>query len=398
MANTLLAKGDGKELYLNGDGSGFTLNGKVINLPSEAGTLALATNTISGAGNGLVVNDYNVSVKIEDGEKVLSAGADGLVSKLTLSYVTTGEGAAKQSTLSLCGKDGNPFSTIDVADFVRDGMIDNVSLSGEGTGQYLHFVWNTDKGGQVMDVPVGSLVDTYTAGEGLSLVDHKFSVNYTDVAAVSSLSAYETSAHAASTYATTASVKALNDKVDTNTNSISTVSSDLASFKSTVSGTYETSAHANTTYATKTALNDYLTTTAASATYATIKSLDGYLKSTDASNTYLTKTDAASTYAKKDDVVTLSGSVNTNTTNISAVSGKVDTLSGEVTDKYLTKEEAKSTYETSAHADSTYATTTALEAVTKALSTETSKWSEVTLEKVYALVKAMATAMGANFQ
>lgn len=397
MANTLLAKGTDKTLFLNDDGSGFTLNDQVINLPSTSGTLALATNTISGAGNGLVVNDCKLSVKIKDDEKVLSADENGLASTLSLSYVTTGEGSAKKSTLSLCGKNNVAFSTIDVADFVRDGMIDSVTLTGEGKSQALHFVWNTDKGGQVLDVPVDTLVDTYTAGDGLSLDDHTFSVDYKNVAAVSSLSAYETSAHAASTYATIANVKTLSGEVDSNTKSINAVSGELASFKTSAASTYETSAHAASTYATKTALGDYLTTATASSTYATINSLGDYLKSTDASNTYLAKTDAASEYATIENVKTLSGNVNTNTTNISAVSGKVDTLSGEVTGKYLTKTEATSTYETTANAY-IFKTEVASTYVTKALSSENITWSEVTLEKVYDLVKAMATAMGATIR
>ena len=362
MANTLLAKGDNNTLLLNGDGSGFTLNNKVINLPSEAGTLALATNTISGAGAGLQVEDYKVSVKIKGGEKVLSATEDGLASTLSLDWIKN------DKKIVLRGVNDTVFSEIDATDFVKDGILDTVELSSNDNKEYIVFTWNTDAGKTVLPLDVTKFVDTYTASDGLKLVDHAFSVDYEQVAAVSSLDKYETSAHAASTYETIANVNALSGKVGTNTTNISTVSSDLASFKTTVGSTYETTAHATSTYAVKTELNNYLTTSAASSTYATIDSLSAYLKSADASNTYLTKTDASSAYAAKSDVDALSGKVDTNTANISAFKSEVA---------------------------STYAKKTELEAVTKALSNETFAWNDVTLEKVYDLVKQMAKAMGA---
>ena len=387
MANTLLAKGDNNTLLLNGDGSGFTLNNKVINLPSEAGTLALATNTISGAGAGLQVEDYKVSVKIKGGEKVLSATEDGLASTLSLDWIKN------DKKIVLRGVNDTVFSEIDATDFVKDGILDTVELSSNDNKEYIVFTWNTDAGKTVLPLDVTKFVDTYTARDGLKLVDHAFSVDYEQVAAVSSLDKYETSAHAASTYETIANVKTLSGKVDTNTTNIGTVSSDLASFKTSAASTYETTAHATSTYAAKTDLDEYLTTTAASATYATIDSLSAYLKSADAS----------STYAAKSDVNTLSGKVDTNTANISTVSGNLDTLSADVTDNYLTTSGAASTYATTANVStfktevaSTYAKKTELEAVTKALLAETFAWSDVTLEKVYDLVKQMAKAMGAT--
>ncbi len=295
MAKVLLSKSDSSNLYLNEAADGFELNGYNVVMPSKDGTVALAADCISSVGQGLELSNNKVSAKIKGGEKVISASDEGFSSTLSLAW------DPKTKRVALKGVDGEVISDFDATDFVKDGMLNSVELSADGGKEYIVFTWNTDGGKTTLPLDVTKFVDTYTNGDGLDLVDHQFSVDYAEVSAGVHLSAFETSAHAASTY---------------------------------------------------------LTKTDAGSTYATITELTGnYLKTSVASETYLTKTSAASTYET--------------TANVSSFKTEVA---------------------------STYATKTALEAVTKALSTETSKWSEVTLEKVYALVKAMATAMGANFQ
>jgi hypothetical protein len=76
---------------------------------------------------------------------------------------------------------GKVVSTMDATDFVKDGMVDNVTLTGpkkEGeTGlRYLEITWNLASGKEVMRLDVSELFNPYTAGDGLNLADGKFSL------------------------------------------------------------------------------------------------------------------------------------------------------------------------------------------------------------------------------
>lgn len=293
MSKVLLSKSGSNRLYLNDTADGFVLNDHSVVIPEKDGTVALAADCISSSGYGLQLSENKVSAKIKDGEKVLSASDDGFSSTLSLAW----DSATKM--VQLKGIDDKLISEFDATDFVKDGMLNSVELSSNDGKEYIVFTWNTDGGKTTLPLDVTKFVDTYTAGNGLDLNDHKFSVDYVEVSAGVHLSAFETSAHAASTY---------------------------------------------------------LAKTDAASTYATITELTGnYLKSSVASETYLTKTAAVSTYE---------------------TTANVDEFKTEVA--------------------STYAKKTELEAVTKALSAETFAWSDVTLEKVYDLVKQMAKAMGAT--
>jgi hypothetical protein len=44
------------------------------------------------------------------------------------------------------------------------------------TNKKIILTWNTDAGKNTMDIPMGSLVDTYTAGSGLDVTENEFSI------------------------------------------------------------------------------------------------------------------------------------------------------------------------------------------------------------------------------
>lgn len=370
MSNTLLAKqttGGSNVLYLKSEtANGFVFNGKDILLPETSGTLALKADCLTDVGDGLQSTDNKVSAKVKTGEKVISVSSDGFATTLGLKWDKT----AKK--IGLIGIDDSVVSEIDATDFVKDGMLDTVQLSSEGALNYMVFTWNTDAGKKVLPVDVTKFSDVYTASDGVKLADSNFSIDWTKVAALSLLGDYLKTADASATYLTktdaesTYQTKTAASAFESKVASTYATTGFLDSFKNEVASTYETSAHAASTYettahvvstyATTASLNNYLTTSAASATYATIATLTG---------DYLTKTDAESTYAKASDFSDFKTTVG---------------------NTYLSKTDASTTYATKEEHN----------AVAKALSAENITWSDVTLEKVYDLVKTMAQILGAK--
>lgn len=76
---------------------------------------------------------------------------------------------------------------IDATDFVKDGMLTSAelvvdpvidpSLNEKMEGTFIKLVWNTESDKtEPMYIDVTSLIDTYTAGNGLTLTDHEFAV------------------------------------------------------------------------------------------------------------------------------------------------------------------------------------------------------------------------------
>ena len=138
--------------------------------------------TAKGLKGSVTIPEATVTgVKADD--KFLSL-ADKLVSAdVSIAY------DADDKKIYLYGKDknkANAVSSIDCRDFIKDGMLDSASLvtnpAGQSAGTYIKLTWNTDGGKQPMYINVTSLIDVYTAGNGLNLSDHEFSVNF-DVAA-----------------------------------------------------------------------------------------------------------------------------------------------------------------------------------------------------------------------
>ena len=77
----------------------------------------------------------------------------------------------KKITLSY---DGNELGSIDASDFVKDGMISDVSY--DEISHVLSIMWNSDGGSKVTEVNLSGLIDTYTAGKGLSCENGVFSL------------------------------------------------------------------------------------------------------------------------------------------------------------------------------------------------------------------------------
>ena len=75
------------------------------------------------------------------------------------------DGTTKKA-IKLAGSD-NSATYVDVADFLKDGMVDTVSLSDDGKS--LVIVWNTDAGKETTEIPLEGFIDVYTAGNGIDI-------------------------------------------------------------------------------------------------------------------------------------------------------------------------------------------------------------------------------------
>ena len=119
-----------------------------------------------------------ISLAINSGDKVLTQSADGLLANINLTWDTT-------NGLKLIGKGGTEIATIAASDFIKDGMLENVELKeasagepvGEETsGTFLVFTFNTDAGKEVINLNVTSLIDVYTAGNGINIAGKEVSI------------------------------------------------------------------------------------------------------------------------------------------------------------------------------------------------------------------------------
>lgn len=105
-------------------------------------------------------------------DNILSLNGTELSANIGFAY----DSVAKQ--LVLYGKDTTKvIATVDVSEFVKDGMIKFVELVTLDNGEtVIRIVWNTDAGDEILDVPVNSLIQVYEAGDGLTKDGQKFSI------------------------------------------------------------------------------------------------------------------------------------------------------------------------------------------------------------------------------
>lgn len=175
----------------------------------EGATGSVKTIAKSYADNALAA----VPVKgVKTGDNVISLGTDGkLSSTIAFSIDATADASGKRY-LKLTGIGGANLGKVDIADFVKDGMLEGsalykatdakgtVTINGKDyslTGltanhTYIVLVWNTDSSKDAMPIDVTTLIDVYTAGEGLTLTGNKFSVDKTKIAQKADLDKLET--------------------------------------------------------------------------------------------------------------------------------------------------------------------------------------------------------------
>ena len=164
----------------NGLDVDVNIDGKTIVCDGESGQLSVASSAlVQYAGENAINvsevseegNTKTISLKLNTNDKVLTQTSDGLLTNLNLTWSNT-------DGLKLIGKSGTVIATIAATDFIKDGMLENVELreasagspiEGQTSGTFLVFTFNTDAGSKVINLNVTSLIDVYTAGNGISV-------------------------------------------------------------------------------------------------------------------------------------------------------------------------------------------------------------------------------------
>lgn len=154
-----------------------------VRLSAEPGILTLAEDGLKAelpsetpytGNNAIKINDHQVNLVINPSDKILSQNATGLLANVGLSY------DSEQKRINLTGNDSEIIAYVDATSFVKDGILNTVTLETDpelqDAGTYLHFVFNVDSGKEDIFVNVTSLIDVYTSGNGISIQGKTISV------------------------------------------------------------------------------------------------------------------------------------------------------------------------------------------------------------------------------
>lgn len=140
-------------------------------------------------GNLLPINAGDLSVSVKAANSVNSAFMelkDNGELKTTLSFGYD----SNARLISLKGKDDAVIGSIDATNFIKDGMLENVSY--DKASHKLTLTFNSDSGKSAIDVDLATLVDVYKAGNGLNLTDDgTFSIDTNITATKESLDKYQ---------------------------------------------------------------------------------------------------------------------------------------------------------------------------------------------------------------
>ena len=111
---------------------------------------------------------------VAEGDKLLTLSEGVLKSDVSFGLV--------DGKIQLTGKNNEVIGEVDTTDFVVDGVLDTVAWSKEeGKENILVLTWNTDSGKTAIEIDFGKYVDAYGAGEGITLTDKTFAVDYSKV-------------------------------------------------------------------------------------------------------------------------------------------------------------------------------------------------------------------------
>lgn len=138
---------------------------------ATAPTIGLKLDTtsnvkLSTGANGLKASYEDFATGIDATDQVLTANATKLKANLGLQY----DSGTKQ--IKLLGKSDAVIATVDASDFIKDGMVQSVELSGNN----LVITFNTDAGTEAISVDLSKFIDVYTPGNGLSISGKTISI------------------------------------------------------------------------------------------------------------------------------------------------------------------------------------------------------------------------------
>lgn len=134
-------------------------------------TLAPGNVTLSQSTNGLKASveiPKATVTGIASNDKVLGLTGTLLSSTLDLKY------KSDVKKIQLLGIEGAVIAEVDASAFIKDGMVNTVSFN--PTSKVLTITFNVDSGHEDVEVDLSSLVDTYTAGNGITIANNIVSI------------------------------------------------------------------------------------------------------------------------------------------------------------------------------------------------------------------------------
>lgn len=166
----------------NGTNIDVNIDNKTI-IANESGTLSVSSDALVqyDGTNAIQVSEVSGGVKtisllINPNDSILTNDVSGLLATLSLKW-NHADATGQKDEIQLIGKNGIVLSRIDVADFIKDGILDNVVLNtSDASNPYLSFTFNSAAGKETINVPVKDLVEIYFAGNGLELNENTFSI------------------------------------------------------------------------------------------------------------------------------------------------------------------------------------------------------------------------------
>ena len=178
---------DNKTIIINstpetGTNIDVNIDNKTI-VKNESGILSVSSSALvqyegenAISVSNVIGSTKTVSLNINPNDNILINDENGLLSVLTLKWVKS-DSENKKDEIQLIGKNNKIISSIDVADFIKDGMLDSVRLdSNNPDSPVLIFTFNSASGKETLNVNVKDLVDVYHAGNGINKTDNVFSV------------------------------------------------------------------------------------------------------------------------------------------------------------------------------------------------------------------------------
>ena len=150
------------------------VNGAALEVTDKAVNVVVPAATVTG---------------VKSGDKVLALANKELSTTLGLTY----DSATKK--INLTGIGSAVIASVDATDFIKDGMVEGVSFDPETKN--LTITFNTESGKEDIEVDLSDLVDTYTAGTGITITGNSIAVNTSTIATVASVNEVKAKAETA---------------------------------------------------------------------------------------------------------------------------------------------------------------------------------------------------------
>ena len=139
------------------------LSGNVITLNDEISGLQEALdNEISRATSAeteLQAAIEDEGRRAQDAEEALDAKIENEINERKTNAIANAEYNSSAKTINFFNINDELIDSIDATDFIKDGMIDSVTLVTESGTTYLVIVWNTDAGKEETRIDIGDLFD-----------------------------------------------------------------------------------------------------------------------------------------------------------------------------------------------------------------------------------------------